>query len=144
MDAFIKQVASKTGVDEAEAKGFIGNILGFIQKNASEDVTKEINAKLPAADQLISEASSASTEQQPTNDLLKPCMPVLELLKKLLAPLLGGSDTAAVTQIIAKSGVSPEQGAGMIQMLMDFLRDKVGPETVNKLTEQVPALLSIT
>lgn len=145
MDDFITQVSKQTGVDESQARSFIGKILDFCKKNAPEDVTKDISTKVPGADQLMTEAAKEGEKDVP--DLLKPCMPVLDMLKKLIGQVIpGGSDaakTAQVSEIMAKSGVSPEQGADMISKLLDFLKGKVGPETVSKLTEQVPALQSV-
>lgn len=142
MDGFIKQVSSQVGVDESQASSFIGKILDFVKKNADSDVSKEISSKVPGADELISKATASDGS---TNDLLKPCMPVLEMFKKLIGQVFGqdASKAAEVTEIMSKSGVSPTQGADMIQKLLEFLKGKVGPDTVSKLTEQVPALQAV-
>lgn len=144
MDQFIKQVSSQTGIEESKAKEFIGRILDFVQKNAPEEVTRDISAKLPDVDKLIGEATSSSASTT-DNELLKPCMPILEMLKKLINNIVGGdaANAVEVANIMEKSGVSPEQGAGMIQKLLTFMEGKVGPETVTKLKEKVPALQSI-
>lgn len=129
MDDFIKQVSSSTGVDESQAKSFIAQILEFIKSNASEDVTKDISENVPGAAQLVSEEAGSTK----TNDLLTPCMPVLEMLKKLLDQVFGGdaSKVAEVSEIMTKSGVSPQQDVNMISKLLEFLKGKVGPETFN-------------
>lgn len=145
MDQFIKQVSTQTGVDESQAKDFIGKILEFINKNAPEEVTKDISAKIPESDKLIADAKTAASSGSTDNELLKPCMPVFEMLKKLINDIVGGDAAKAVevANIMEKTGVSPEQGAGMIQKLLTFLEGKVGADTVKKLTEQVPALQGV-
>ena len=58
-------------------------------------------------------------------------MPILEKLQQL------------ISDVMEKSGVPPEKGAEMVQKLLSFMEGKVGPETINKLKEQVPALQTI-
>lgn len=118
MNDFIKQVSSSTGVDESQAKSFIAQILTFIKSNASEDVTKDISENIPGTAQLVSEETESMSKM--TNDLFKPCMPVLEQLKKLLGQVFGGdaSKVAEVSEIMTKSGVSPQQGTNMISRLL--------------------------
>ena len=139
MDAFIKQVSSSAGVDETEARNFLGKLLDFIKKNAPEDVSADISAKVPGADEVMKDATT------PSNDLVKQCMPVLDMLKKLVEQVMGGdaAKAAELTEICSKSGVTPEQGGAMIQKLLDFLKEKVGPDTVTKITEQLPALQAV-
>ena len=143
MDEFIKQTASQVGVEESQAKEFVGKIMAFVNKNSSDEVSKDINAKAPEVDSLVDMVKSGSGAE---NDMLKPCMPILEKLKDLLPQFFGGDaakQTVEVTEIMTKSGVSPQQGAEMISKVLEFLKTKVGPGTVNKITEQVPALQSV-
>jgi flagellar biosynthesis component FlhA len=75
---------------------------------------------------------------------------VLELIKKFLTPFLGVStvkqlidsveDGAELAIILQNLGISREQGVQMVKMLVDFLKETVSPETVQKITEQVPAI----
>ena len=150
MDSFIRQVSTQTGIDEATTRKFLGQILHFAKKNAPEEVTRDISAKLPDVDKLIDEATSTTTpgpdgEPQKPNDLLKPCRPLLERIKKLVEDIIGGdaAKTIEVANIIERSGVPPEKGAEMIQKLLGFMEEKVGPETISTLKEQVPALQAI-
>lgn len=41
-----------------------------------------------------------------------------------------------IATIIAKASIAPEQGASMIHKLVDFLKEKCGPKTVNKLLDK--------
>ena len=136
--------------DKIVSRKFLGQILHFAKKNAPEEVTRDISAKLPDVDKLIDEATSTTTpgpdgEPQKPNDLLKPCMPLLEMIKKLVEDIIGGdaAKTIEVANIIERSGVPPEKGAEMIQKLLGFMEEKVGPETISTLKEQVPALQAI-
>ena len=151
MDSFIKQVSKQAGIDEATTRKFLGQILSFAKTNAPQEVTRDISAKLPDVDKLIDEANSTTTPspdgepQKPGNDLLKPCMPLLDMIKKLIEDIIGGDAAKAVevANIMERTGVPPEKGAEMIQKFLGFMEEKVGPETISTLKEQVPALQTI-
>lgn len=150
MDSFIKKLSAQTGVDEVTTRKFLGKILDFARKHAPEEVTRDISAKLPDVDKLIDEANSTTTpgpdgEPQKPNDLLKPCMPLLDMIKKLIEDIIGGDAAKAVelANITERTGVPPEKAADMIQKLLVFMEEKVGPETISTLKVQVPALQTI-
>lgn len=134
-------------IHNTAVKKFLGEILSFAKKYAPAEVSRDISAKLPAVDKLIDEAASSTTPESTDapNELLKPCMPLLDMLKKLIEDIVGGDAAKAVevANIMEKSGVPPEKGAELIQKLLSFLEDKVGPETISTLKEQVPALQTI-
>ena len=144
MEDFVKQISSSTAVSEDQVRSFLGKMLDFIKANAPEDVADDISAKVPGADGLSREAIAVPPRDS-DNGMLKPCMPVLDMLKKLIGQVLGGdaAKTEEITDIMARSGVAPDQGAEIIQKLLAFLKDKVGPDTVTKIVEQVPALQTI-
>lgn len=137
MDELIKQAASFAGVDESQAKTFVGMVLDQIQKKSPEEVSAEIDTKIAGARALIDE----TMEKKDENEMLKPCMPVLEMLKNLIDQLTGGN--AAMLDIVQKSGVSPEQGKDILEKVLDFLKEKLGPETVDQITTKVPFLSAI-
>jgi endogenous inhibitor of DNA gyrase (YacG/DUF329 family) len=75
---------------------------------------------------------------------------VIQMLKNLLQPIFGESavklidsveDGAELAVVLEKLGISRAQGVQMVKMLLDFLKDNVAsPETVQKITQQVPAI----
>ena len=134
-------------IHHAAVKKFLGEILSFVKKYAPAEVSRDISAKLPAVDKLIDEAAATPTPESTDtpNELLKPCMPLLDMIKKLIEDIVGGdaAKTVEVATIMEKSGVPPEKGAELIQKLLGFLEQKVGPETISTLKEQVPALQTI-
>ncbi|CAJ1937267.1 unnamed protein product [Cylindrotheca closterium] len=136
MDEFIKQAASAAGVDEAQAKKFVGMVLEQIQKKSPEEVTTEMDSKIPGARAVIDESVNQKDEKE------MPCMPVLDMIKNLIDQLTGGN--AGMLEIVQKSGVTPEQGTDMLKKILAFLEEKLGAETVKKITAQVPALSKIT
>lgn len=74
---------------------------------------------------------------------------VLEILKRLLSTFFGDgavkmldtvTDGAELTAVLSSFGIEPEQGAKMIKMLIDYMKEKVSPEKVEELAEMVPSL----
>lgn len=153
MDDFISRTAASTHCDEDQVRSFVGQILEFIKKKHDDDssASDDIIAKIPGADQLLTRDvvvdDDVTKPAVSDNEMLKPCMPVLNMMKEWMEKLLlmtGGGDAAQLTSIVNKSGVSVDQGASIIQELLDFMKLKVGPDTVNKITEQIPALVQTT
>jgi hypothetical protein len=75
--------------------------------------------------------------------------PIFDLLKKMLSTFFGegavqmlesSKDSADMMAILSNLGISHETAKHMMTLLVSFLNEKVGPETVEKLSECVPAL----
>ena len=75
--------------------------------------------------------------------------PIFDILKKLLNTIFGESavqmlesskDSANLMAILSNLGISQETGKKITTLLVTYMRKKVGPETVEKLGECVPAL----
>jgi hypothetical protein len=74
---------------------------------------------------------------------------VLTLLKQLLQPLLGDyavklidgvEDGADLAGVFSSLGINREQGVTIVQTAIGFLKEKLDPETIDALVEQIPAL----
>lgn len=135
MDEFVKKISQEHGIDEAKVNEVMNKVLQIIKGSAPQDVRETIEENVRQDTNAAAPASN------------NPCMPVLDLLKNLLAKF-GGEKAVGIfeggqlAEIMAKSGISLEQGTSMVQKLMDFLREKCGPETADKVLEQVPAVKS--
>ena len=79
-------------------KTFLGEILSFAKKYAPAEVSRDISAKLPAVDKLIDEAAATPTPESTDTpkELFKPCMPLLDILKKLIEDIVGGDAAKTV------------------------------------------------
>jgi uncharacterized protein (DUF2267 family) len=49
-------------------------------------------------------------------------------------------DGAELTVVLKQLGIDREQGVSMVRMMMDFIKDKLDPETVDRLSSQIPAV----
>ena len=74
---------------------------------------------------------------------------ILAILKNLLQPIFGDSavklidgveEGAELATLFNSLGIDRSQGMTMVTTLVDYLKDKFDPDTIDSLIEQVPAL----
>lgn len=137
MQDFIKSAASKLGLDESVTKNATGTALGFIKKSLGDQFSS-ISARLPGAEQLISEAGQ-SEEPSGGGGLMGS-------LKGAASSMLGGSGAGQGLElmgVLQKTGLSAEQGGSFLTMLIEFIKGEVGEGVVSKITEKLPMLKSL-
>jgi len=165
MDVLIPKVSQQLGLDEAVVRKALGAVLAFLNEQVKKkdfDFSK-ILSHLQGAEQLMRDADAqeaaakgTATEQQkgPTGivglifTLLK-AFGVIAILKKLLSTFFGENavklidtieDGAELAVVMEKLGIDHDQGVKIVKMLVDFMKQKVSPETVEQLADSVPAL----
>lgn len=165
MDVLITKVSQQLGLEEAVVQKSLGAVLAFLNEQVKKkdfDFSK-ILSHLQGAEQLMRDADAqeaaakgAATEQRkgPTGivglifTLLK-AFGVIAILKKLLSTFFGENavglidtieDGAELAVVMDKLGIDHDQGVKIVKMLVDFMKQKVSPETVEQLADSVPAL----
>lgn len=162
MDELIKIIASKIGVKEEVAKKAIGGVLNFLKENHGKVDFDEILSKLDGAEDLMNDREvqvavkegEAETKSSPGGifglifTVLK-AFGVIAMLKQLLQPIFGDSavklidsveDGAELAGIMSKLGIDRDQAMKVVQTIISFMKDKLDPDTIDQLTESVPAL----
>ena len=169
MDELIKLVADQLGLDEAVVKKSLGAILAFVKEKATNlDFNKLLADLGETAQTLLQDEDAENAVHEATRDgpggdgdskgptgifgliftILK-AFGVMEMLKKLLQPVFGESvvkmletveDGAELAVVLEKLGVSREKAVQMVKMLFDFVKEKAGPETVQKVVDEIPAV----
>jgi uncharacterized protein (DUF2267 family) len=169
MDEVIKMVANKIGVDEAVARQAVGAVLNFLKENHGKVDFQAIVSKLQGAEDLMNDRevvavtaeAGAEKAAAPTGGtggilgliftLLK-AFGVIALLKQLLQPIFGDSvvkmidsveDGAELAAIMSKLGINRDQAIKVVQTLITFMKDKLDSDTIDKLTEQIPAVKAL-
>jgi hypothetical protein len=169
VDELIKQVTAKLGLNEEITRKAIGLALEFLQKNVGPEFDfQQLLQKVQGADTLIARAndplpegttapSGQTTSAQPPASggiigiilWLLTAGPFLDILKKILSLFFGDKANALIesagdgAELLGKLkglGITSEQGAKVVTMLVSFLKEAVGPELVDELTEKIPAL----
>mmetsp|Transcript_24925 Transcript_24925/g.61306 ORF Transcript_24925/g.61306 Transcript_24925/m.61306 type:complete len:191 (-) Transcript_24925:1744-2316(-) len=74
---------------------------------------------------------------------------VLAMLKTILESVFGegaarmiesAKEGAELTTVLGELGIDREKGMKLVTMLVDFMKDKLDGDTINKLVDQVPAV----
>jgi uncharacterized protein (DUF2267 family) len=166
MDELIPLVVSKLNLDEAQVKTAIGAVLKFLSEQSSDSFDFEaILSKLPGAADLMNDDTARAAVVEGEEEakkkssgpsgiiglvfLLLKAFGVMAILKNLLSTFFGENavkllesveDGAELTAVMSKLGMSRDQGIKVVRMVVDFMKDKVDAETIEKLTGQIPAL----
>ena len=166
MDELIARISQKLGVEEEKVRTALGAVLAFLKDqvaNKNFDFSK-ILEHLKGAEQLMKESSEtmaaarAGEDNSPTGGytgimgllyMMFKTFGVLDILKKLLSTFFGENavqmidtiaDGAELSAVLNKIGIDNENGVKIVKMLIEFMKDKVSPETIEQLAEKVPSL----
>ncbi len=132
MQEFIQAAASRLGISEEKAKSATQKLLTFLKDQGEGDEAKELIAKLPGAEDLLSSSSAGSGSNEGG---------MMGGLASSLGSALGGGGGALATLI--GSGLDASESVSFIKMLVDYAKQKVGPELVDRVAENIPALKSL-
>lgn len=168
MDSLISKVSNQLGFEEQVVRQALGAVLAFLKEQLAgkEFDFDKILSQLHGADQLMrnAEAQKAVRDQQREHNpaqgytgitgliiTLLQLFGVLEILKRLLKTYFGEKalqmidtvkDGTQLAVVLKKLGIDRTHGIKMVKMLVDFMKEKVSPETVEQLAEAVPSLQS--
>lgn len=159
MDPLIDQVAGKIGIEPKVAKQGLGALLRFLKEHSAQDLFQKL-LSIEGVDALVREPEAeAAVRDSPkgTGGLIGLVLSVLKtfgvltILKQLATtiPVFGTKavqliegveDGAELTVVLQRIGVDRGQGIKMVQMLVDFVKEKLDPQTIEKIAAQVPAV----
>jgi hypothetical protein len=129
MQEFIQSAVSQLGINEDQAKSATGGLLNFLKNQGGGNEAQSLIAKLPGAKDVI-QSTGSSSESSGT--------------------LSGGGMMGGLTSAMGQSGgaLAALQGSGLnasqagpfVKMLVDYARQKAGPEIVERVIDKVPAI----
>jgi hypothetical protein len=127
MDELIAKIAQAANITEEAARKAVGIILGFVEKEAPQ-VGKVLSA-VPGVDDLVAAAAAAAGASE-------------GLLGKIGSMFggAGGDVMAAWDRLTNEAGLLPGQIETVGKQTLDFLRAKLGDDTVSKIIAAVPGL----
>jgi hypothetical protein len=144
---FLKDQAAKTDFDfdDKILAQLDGSEALMADKTAKEAVEK---AEAGESSPVVGGGGLAGTAFSLVWSLLKT-FGILTMLKQLLQPIFGDSavkliegveEGAEVATLFNTLGIDRSQGLTIVQTVLDFLKDKLDPDTIDSLVEQIPAL----
>lgn len=134
MEDLIKSVVGELGLDEGVTRDATGSLFGFIKEGMGGDFS-QIADKLPGVDDLISGASGAVAGGDEGGGMLGG-------IAKAASSVLGGSvgEGLELAGILEKLGLSTDQIGSLVTMVINFVKEHVGEEVIDMITDKVPAL----
>jgi len=132
LEEFIKLASGKLGIDASTATSAVGSLLGTIKQQGDPAAVGQLFSKLPGASKLAASANDGSGGGSEG---------VLGKIGGMLGGVLGGKGEALGG--LATSGLSPEKIPAFVSEFIDWIKQKVGPDVVNKVVSSIPALKSI-
>jgi hypothetical protein len=169
IEELVNQVIAQLNLNEDVTRKSIGLVLSFVKKMCQRsgfDFDK-ILQQLPGAETLIERSSdplpSQSNSAKSTTSVtliggfiailvwLLKNSPMLDILKRILSMFFGdqavkmidsAGDGAELLGSLDKIGISKDQGTKVVTMLVSFMKQHVGSETIDELIDNIPALKS--
>ena len=130
MADIISELASQSGISTDLAKKGLGAVLCFLkEKIPAENFSKVVNA-IPGADNLMATATEKGQEASGG---------ILGTVSGIAGKLFGGAGGAsALVSKLTQFGFSADQLQRFLPMVIDFLKNKLPPNIVNKITPLIP------
>lgn len=133
MDELIQQLTAQLGIDASTAKKAVGTVLSLLQSEGGEELFSKISAAIPGAASAAEETASPTESGGPAGIL------------GTVAGMLGGSAGKgfALASALKSIGVDEQDLAKFAGIVVDFLKQRLGPETVDQLLGKLPMLKSL-
>lgn len=133
MDELIKQLTAQVGVDSATANQAVGTVMALLKKEGGSDLFGKIAAAIPGA-QAAADATPAPTDASGGAGLLGS-----------VVGMLGGSAGKgfALAAALKALGIREDKLPSFANILLNFLKEKAGPDVVNQLIAKLPMLKSL-
>ncbi|MCW5697103.1 MAG: DUF2780 domain-containing protein [Bauldia sp.] len=130
MDEFIKLATDKLGIDSSTATGAVGALLGLIKKEGDPGAVGDLFSKLPGASALAGAPAEGGGGG------------LVGKIGGMLGGLVGGGGGEGIAGLAA-SGLSPDKVPGFVSTFIDWIKQKVGPDIVDRIVSSIPALKAI-
>jgi len=150
----VQTLSSKLGVTPDQAKGLAGGLLGVVNgavhHGAGADAAGQLQAAIPELKNWMQTAAAHQGVTAPAagGDLLGTLGAMLGSGQggaaggNLATQLQGTGAATAMTNMMAKYGVKPEQLAAVAPVLGQFLEHRMGPEGQAAVAKVLPMLTS--
>jgi hypothetical protein len=128
VDEIIKLVSERLGVSEAVARDAIKVLLEFVRKRAAGTRLEKLLMEIPGVSSLLGQTSSSAGRGLSG-----------------LGSLVGGpvGDAAKAFFDLQSAGLKSDQIGPFVRTFVEKAREVIGPETVEEILKQIPALSSL-
>ena len=137
MDELIQMITKQLGLDASVARGAVDRVAGMIKSQTNPELFSQIAQHVPGFSQAAEspEPSSASDTEAESRGLFGS-------IANMAAKALGGSAGQSVELAgkLKDLGIPADKIAGLINMVVQFIRDKAGDQVVGQLLAKFPLL----
>jgi hypothetical protein len=124
------ELASKSGISSDLAKKGLGALLSFVKEKLPADSFSKVLSAIPGGDNMMAAAAERGPE---------PSAGVLGTISGLAGKLFGGAGGAtAVVSKLTQLGFSPDQLQKFLPTVLEFLKSRLPPDILNKITSLIP------
>ncbi len=135
MDELIQILTTKLGIDPKTASAAVAKIMAMVRQHGGAEIFDKIAAAVPGAAD-----SAANGESKPAGG-----GGMLGKLAGMASSAIGGKAGGGLelTAALAAAGISTEQIGPLVTTVIEFLRNKLGDETVDQLLGKFPMLKTL-
>jgi hypothetical protein len=129
MADLVSELSSKAGVSADQVKKGLGAVLALLKEKLPGNVFSQVQAAVPGADGMMADAQAAPESSGGG---------ILGAVKEMAGKLMGGSGAAALTAKLGQLGFSPEQGQNFFTAVLEFFKNKLPADVLDKLSSLIP------
>jgi hypothetical protein len=122
VETLVAQIVALLGVDAGTVQMVLTGLLDLARQSLGPDTGNALIAQIPGATEMMAGSLMGSGS--------------------MLSSLLGGGPdtTAGLVQLVADSGLAPDQVATIADMLLGYVQQTAGPGAADQLYDAIPAL----
>jgi uncharacterized protein (DUF2267 family) len=129
MSELLTELASKVGISPEQAKKALGALLAAIKEHIPSEQFARLSQAVPGADDMM----AAADAEHGSGGVLGA---VAGAIGKMFG---GGGAMAVVADKLGHLGLSPDQIKNFVCQALAFLKSRLPPEVMAKISDQLPA-----
>ena len=135
MSDIVSSLSSQTGIDPDLVRKGLGAVLKMLQDQLPPELFSKVQGVLPDAGAMISASEAKGPEAGG----------MIQAVTSLAGKLFGGRGEAATDLFtrLGQHGFSPDQLQAFLPKVLEFFKDKLPPEILQKVEGLVPGLSEV-
>ena len=136
MDELIQQLTAKLGIDPSIANDAVSKAMGMLKGQVGVDLFSKIASAIPGA-QDAAEQGLAQPAEEPGG--------MLGQLASMASEAIGGGagEGLELAGMLKSAGLEPDQLSGFVGTVIEFLKEKLGDDTLGEVLDKFPILKSL-
>jgi hypothetical protein len=137
MSDLANQLATETGVTGEQAHKGLGALLSFLREQLGDETFQKLEAAIPGASSMISNFEAVQGSSQGG---------LFETVAALAGKLFGGKAEggAELLASLSKLGFQPGQIEAFLPKALEFLKNHLPPELIERVLASLPGLAKLT